>query len=279
MGETRAGAGARCADPADDAGAPGPLAVVVLAAGSGRRLGEGDGQHPKWLTDVGGRSIADRQLAGLDSALDDACHAVVVGGHGVDRVRRWLGSRPTAFPLEVCVNDDYAGRNNWYSLLLGLDWLAERRWEGAAVVLNSDLCAEPRWFDAFLRHMRAERAEGAVLAVDLERPLTDEAMKDDVRQGPTGAPCCVSIGKTGVARPSGEYVGMAGFGRGSWVRLLDVLRSFRDRPELADAWYEAAIQVLMDREPVLAWAVPDSRWTEIDDQSDLAVARALMGRP
>ena len=279
MAETGVGAGAQAADVAGAALPARDLAVVVLAAGAGRRLGEGDGKDPKWLTDVGGRPIAHHQLSGLELGLDDGCRTVVVGGHGLDRLRRWLDGRSAAFPIDVCVNDDHVGRNNWYSLLLGLRWLADRGWGGATVVLNSDLCAEPRWFEAFLRHVRTQPTDGAVLALDLERPLTDEAMKVEVRPDPPGPPRCVRIGKTGVARPSGEYVGMAGFGAAAWPRLLGVLQSFCDRPDLADAWYESAIQVLMDREPVVPWAVPDSRWTEIDDQADLAVARRLMGRP
>jgi len=254
------------------------VAVVVLAAGVGRRLGEGDGLDPKWLTDVGGRPIAEHQLSGLERALDERCRAVVVAGHGVDRLERWLGARPTPFPLDVCLNDEHVRRNNWYSLLVGLQWLAERRWDGAVVVLNSDLCAPAGWFERFLEHVRGTAGDGGVLAVDLERPLTDEAMKVDVRPSADGAHRCVRIGKTGVERPSGEYVGMAAFGPGGWTQLLEVLRSFCDRPELADAWYEAAIQVLMDREPVAPWAVPDGGWTEIDDQVDLAEARRLMAQ-
>ena len=259
-------------------GQPRDLAVVVLAAGVGRRLGEGDGLGPKWLTDVGGRPIAEHQLSGLERALDERCRAVVVAGHGMDRLERWLGGRPTAFPLDVCVNDEHVRRNNWYSLLVGLQWLADRRWDGAVVVLNSDLCAPAGWFGRFLEDVRAVPGDGGVLAVDLERPLTDEAMKVDVRPTPDGAHRCVRIGKAGVEHPSGEYVGMAAFGPGGWMRLLEVLRSFCDRPELADAWYEAAIQVLMDREPVAPWAVPDGCWTEIDDQVDLAEARRLMAQ-
>lgn len=253
------------------------VAVVVLAAGVGRRLGEGDGKDPKWLTHVGGRPIAEHQLSGLELALDESCCAVVVGGHGVDRLQRWLERRPTPFPVDVCVNDDHVRRNNWYSLLIGLQWLSDRGWGGAAVVLNSDLCAEPGWFERFFRHVRAHPGDGGVLAVDLERPLTGEAMKVDVRRGAPGEVRCVRIGKTGVEQPSGEYVGMAGFGPGGWRRLLEALRSFCDRPELANAWYESAIQVLMDQEVVGVWPVPDTRWTEIDDQADLAAARRLMG--
>jgi choline kinase len=201
-----------------------------------------------------------------------------VAGHGLDRLQAWLSGRPTTFPLHVCVNDEHVRRNNWYSLLVGLQWLADRGWDGAVVILNSDLCAAADWFERFLRHVRATAGDGGILAVDLERPLTDEAMKVDVRPTDGGEPRCVRIGKTEVERPSGEYVGMAAFGPGGWLRLLEVLRSFCDRPEQADAWYEAAIQVLMDREPVATWAVTDGRWTEIDDQFDLAEARRLMAQ-
>ncbi len=93
--------------------------LVVLAAGTGTRLGDLTVTDPKWLLDVNGTRIAERQLSALDGLFDLTRQLRVVTGHGAAAVRPVLASR--GIPVNsVLHNEQYAIKNNWYSVLLAL---------------------------------------------------------------------------------------------------------------------------------------------------------------
>ncbi len=260
-----------------DAPASTAIAVVVLAAGRGSRLAALGTGLPKWLATVGGRPIADYQLSALEAVAAADDRLLVVAGYRVDAVEAWLADRVPAVHTEVLHNPRYAELNNWYSLLLALRRLRELAWSAPVLVLNSDLCAQPHWYADFITAVRSESA-AATVAVDLERPLTEEAMKVVTIRVPAGL-LCARIGKRGLNSPDGEYVGMAGFTAAGWTELTRRLEGFVGRAERADEWYEAAFDAMMrDGWPFQAW--PTSRgWVEIDDLADFSDALQLMARP
>lgn len=242
--------------------------VVVLAAGRGSRLGALGDATPKWLLPVAGRPIADRQLEGLGLAGPAVASLSVVTGHAGDAIERFVAGRPEEVTLVP--NPEFAELNNWWSLLRVLRVLPA---DGAVVVLNADLCVAPDAVAAFVRDAAAGDDDGA-LAVDLERPVTDESMK--VSRGPGGA--LGRIGKVGVDAPVGEYVGLF-MARGPALRALRAeLESFVGRDDAANEWYEAAIaRTVAAGVDWRLWPMPSSRWVEIDDDADLETAHALVG--
>jgi choline kinase len=249
-------------------GAPfAPVHVVVLAAGRGSRLGSVGEGTPKWLLDVGGRSLADRHLDGVARAGQAVASASVVVGHAADAIERELELR--GGPASVVRNPEYAELNNWWSLLRALRELPE---EGPVAVINADLLVEPGAVASFLEDCAAPGPD-ALIAVDLERRLTDESMKVS-RSGP----CLERIGKVGVEPAVGEYVGML-MARGDALRAVRAaLESFVGSPESADEWYEGAVgRTAADGIAWHIWPMPGSGWVEIDDDEDLAAAQALVG--
>src|SRR5205823_630197 len=71
------------------------LHVIILAAGRGSRLGALVEDRSKWLLEVEGGTIADRQLAALrDPALSNGSNAVasalVITGHAPEATDRFL---------------------------------------------------------------------------------------------------------------------------------------------------------------------------------------------
>lgn len=252
------------------------VAVVVLAAGRGRRLSGLGLTAPKWLLSVAGRPIADYQLEGVEAAAWPDDRLLVVTGYQADAVDTWLARRGAPVPAETVHNPRWRDLNNWHSLLVAVERLLDVDWHGAVMLLNSDLCARPAWFAAFLTAARGQPAGAAALAVDLERPLTDEAMKVS-GVGENGQTYCTRIGKRDVADSIGEYVGMAAFAPGDWRLLGPVLRAFLDRPEHAEEWYEAAFQRLIDSHRLFrAWPTPTTEWVEVDDPGDWQRANAMM---
>lgn len=256
------------------------VAVVVLAAGHGRRLGRAGGPGPKWLIDVGGVPIAERHLMAVEQALGPDTDVVVVVGHAADRVERYCEQRAERSPLRPLLvpNSRHVERNNWYSLLVGLDALEEKLGDDqVVVVLNSDLFAVPAWIGTLLSAAAGLSGVAGSLSVDVARPITDEAMK--VAAGPrddAGRRWCTAIGKVGIDDPVGEYVGCSALAPSGRALVHDALRTFSTDGARADAWYEAAFQEVSAASPFLAVSpTPSSAWVEIDDAEDLRAAERL----
>jgi choline kinase len=245
-----------------------PVHVVVLAAGRGSRLGALGGDTPKWLLDVGGRTLADRQLEGVALAGEAVASTRVVVGHAAEVIEQLLADRPE--PVTVVPNPEYADLNNWWSLLRALRGIDD---DGPVAVINADLLADPAAMARFLRDAATAPAEG-LLAVDLQRQLTDESMKVA-----TGADGTLSvIGKVGVDAAVGEYVGMLAARGEALRRLRAALEAFVGRDDAVNEWYEGAVgRTAADGVAWAVWPMPSTDWVEIDDDGDLDAAHALVG--
>jgi choline kinase len=244
------------------------LHVVVLAAGRGSRLTRLGQDTPKWLMEVGGRTIADRQVQGIREAGDRVASARVITGHGAPAIDAYLAG---VEGVEAVFNPQYAALNNWYSMLLAMRELPA---DGHGIaILNSDLLAEPSWVGRFLRDAAGGDADG-LLAIDFERRLTDESMKVQLRADRT----LERIGKVDIADPAGEYVGMLMARGAAFTAVREALEAFEGRPEAANEWYEGAVgRTAAAGTPWHAWAMPGTAWVEIDDDDDLDAAVALVG--
>lgn len=256
------------------------VAVVVLAAGHGRRLGPAGGPGPKWLIDVGGSPVAERHLMAIEHTLGPDTEVLVVVGHAADRVERYCARYAQRGRLRprLVVNDQHASRNNWYSLLVGLDALdGSLGRDDVVVILNSDLFGMPGWIGAFLEAADHVGDVPGLLAVDVLRTLTPEAMKVAATPADAdGRRWCTAIGKVGVADPVGEYVGMSALAPSGRVMVHDALRALATKGDRADAWYEEAFQDAASSSPFLMlWSTPSSAWIEIDDADDLRAAHQL----
>jgi len=252
------------------------IQLVILAAGRGRRLGALGDDKPKWLLEVAGATLAERQLEAIERAAQRSPDLVrsisVVVGHAGPAVASFAAER-TAPPIELVDNPTYDELNNWYSLLLALRALERADEAERVVVFNGDLLAHPEWFARFLLDS-ADSASEALIAVDTARPLTDESMKVAVRPG--DADLLGAIGKVGVEDPVGEYVGMFMVHGAARDRLRDTLETYVGADRAVDHWYEHAIgETAGEGVPWVVWPTPDSEWIEIDDEADYAAALRL----
>ena len=240
--------------------------VVVLAAGCGSRLGALGDCTPKWLLNVGGRTLADRQLEAIGRADDAVASVRVVVGHAAEAIELELAAR--GGDVGTVANPEFAELNNWWSLLRALRELPE---DGPVVVLNADLLADPASVADFLEQAATGDADG-LLAVDLLRELTDESMKVAL----SGRETLTQIGKIGIGAPVGEYIGMLMARDDVLRRLRDVLEGFVGRPDAANEWYEGAVgHTAAAGTAWHVWAMPSGGWVEIDDDDDLRIAGSL----
>lgn len=250
----------------------GEVQVLVLAAGRGSRLGGLGGEVPKWLLDVGGRSIADRHLEALALAADAGCElrAQVVTGHASDALDRYLAGSGA---ITTTHNAQWATLNNWYSALVGLRAIEAA--DPTVVILNSDLFARSQWIADYLITVGRSSAEG-LIAVDRSRRLTDESMKVSA-EGDDAT--LATIGKVGIERPVGEYVGMLSARGPVLAAFRAALEHFETDPGFANEWYEAAVsQSAAAGTGWRIWPTPDGNWVEIDDEGDHVLATELSQR-
>jgi choline kinase len=250
--------------------------LVVLAAGRGRRLGALGDDTPKWLLDVDGETIAERQLEAVRRAAERSPGVVgditVVVGHAARAIERFAAGHGGEPAIALVSNPDYDEINNWYSLLLALRELGDPGDDERVVVFNADLLARPDWFARFLLDTASADTE-TLIAVDTARALTDESMKVSAVNGRLER-----IAKVGVAEPVGEYVGMFMARRAARRRLAAALEGYVGSESAIDNWYEHAIGDTAGAGlPWVVWPTPDSEWIEIDDEADYESALAMGG--
>src|SRR4051812_36257201 len=144
--------------------------VVVLAAGRGSRLGPLGDDRPKWLLEVSGRTLADRQLEGIRAAGAAVASVSVVVGHAAAAIASDVGERDAQ--INLIDNPQFESCNNWWSVLRALRELPA----GAPVVIiNADLLIDPGEVCGFISAAADGTADG-LLAADLEQAVTDESM-------------------------------------------------------------------------------------------------------
>lgn len=242
------------------------LHVVVLAAGRGSRLGSRVDEHPKWLLPVGGEVIAHRHLEGIARAGDVVASVRVATGYRHEAIEAFLAEHaPHVGTVHV---PEWARLNNWWTVLSALR--ATPAGERLAVI-NSDLFATSEAVAAFLVEAATGEEEG-LLAVDLERELTDESMK--VARGADGA--LSHIGKVGIEDPVGEYPGLLMAGGAVSAAFEARLASFEGDERCANEWYEGAVgRTAAEGTRWAIWPMASADWVEIDDDGDLAKAEAL----
>jgi choline kinase len=193
---------------------------------------------------------------------------VVVVGPRPDAIADYISPWQDRLSIRLLENPDHDVRNNWFSLLLALDSVAG---DDDVLVANSDLFAAAPWLAEGARRLRG-CGEAAGLGLDLERPLTEEAMKVSVADG-----LAQRIGKVGVDQPKGEYVGLSWWSAPAALELRGHLAAYLEQPDAVNNWYEHGIDDhLRAGAAYAAVAMPSMDWVEIDDPNDLAFARQLI---
>jgi choline kinase len=241
---------------------------IVLAAGTGMRMGALGSEVPKWLLQIGAERIAERQLAAIEVAVSQvpACEASikVVTGHGAPAVAEFLAG--CSETIDAIFNPDYARWNNWYSVLCGLRSLNATA--PRVVIINSDLVASNSWISQFFIECLSTPAQ-ALIAVDEQRQLTPESMKVAIRRNGDGRGVLTAIGKQGIPRGDGEYIGTLMVQGEALKQFQAVLEAFEGDDRASQEWYEAAVmQTIENGIEWSVWPTPDQEWIEIDDPDD-----------
>lgn len=234
--------------------------AVVLAAGSGMRLGDhGDGR-PKGLLRVGARPIIEESMQRLRANGVQRC--LLVTGFAADDYRDWAASH-RGLEIQLLHNPDFAGTGSLHTLALAADLIDED-----CLLLESDLIYESR----ALRVVQVHPAPDLVLLSG----RTDSGDEVYVTTDPQGYLTGMSKQRAELTDPvAGELVGIS--------RLtVDTCRAVQryaaglpagDR----ERHYETDGLVTVARErPILCHRVDDLVWSEIDTLEHLQRVRAII---
>jgi L-glutamine-phosphate cytidylyltransferase len=231
----------------------GDVKGIILAAGRGARLQNGDSALPKCLVSLGGETMLGRNARTLrECGVPDV---VVVVGCQADAVRR---SCPGVTFVE---NRRYAQTNSLYSL-----WLARAFLTGGFVVMNCDVLVHPQ----LVADLLSARHEDALLLAyrDEQTLFGEEEMKVRVRCGRV-----VDISKTMAAQDAdGENLGIVKFGVDGARILLEEMDRLVGAGE-DRAWVPRAFKAFAARRPLHVVGTRGYPWIEIDFPQDYRRAR------
>lgn len=233
------------------------MTAIILAAGSGRRLGPVTARLPKCLVRVGGAPILARALHRIERAgLRDV---TIVVGYEAQRIREHVDRRRGGrLRVRLIENTRFAETNNLYSLSLALD-----RTHGAVTIVNGDDLFNVAILEALLRD-----PSPAASVVDLSRPLPPDAMKVtlDGRR-------VTSLGKDiPEHRAAANAIGLYRFAGGAEADLRTEIQRWVAAGRV-NAFYVAVINALAARIPLVAVSTAGLTWCEVDDAADLVAAQ------
>ncbi|MFI9638160.1 aminotransferase class I/II-fold pyridoxal phosphate-dependent enzyme [Nocardia sp. NPDC051929] len=232
--------------------------AIILAAGSGRRIGGG---VPKSLTQVGGRPILHRVLEQLASA--GVRETVLVVGHRSNRIRTSIGSRFADMDVVYVPVDRYDSTNNAYSL-----WMARHHLDQDIFVLDGDVV-----FDSDLLVRLAAASDDAASGVSALRPGMNGTVADVDASGRI-VEFLSTHDRIDVPRTARKTVNVhvlrAKYLREEFVPLLEELVTAGGCNE----FYEQVLALTVRRGNYTVRAVDctDIRWYEVDDVSDVIAA-------
>ncbi len=237
---------------------PRPTRAIILAAGTGSRLGERGDSTPKPLRCVAGVPLLVRVLRTLQG--EGIREAVIVIGHEGERIRQRLMAEPSlALTLRFVENREYLKKN-------GVSLLAAREWVDQPCLLSmSDHLYSPELVRRLLAAELPSGACGLAVDYDIERCFD----LDDATKVRREAGRIVNIGKelesydcldTGVFR-----IGPA---------LISELE--RVHEACGDASLSDGVLALTHRGDFFACDVGEARWIDVDTPEALSKAETMI---
>ena len=232
---------------------------IILAAGRGSRLGALTADSPKCLTELGGKTLLQRQLEALaDGGVDEPAI-----------VRGYLGGSFTR-PVTYFENPRWAETNMVASLVCAADWLRTE----TCVVSYSDIV----YGSGTVRLLLAAPGD-LVIAYDPRwRALWELRFADPLADAETfrrdGQGRLLEIGARACSLDEiqGQYMGLLRFSPAGWSRVEDLLAGLpADRQDSLDM--TALLQLLLADGMEIGTVAATEPFYEVDTESDLRLYR------
>ena len=239
--------------------------ALLLAAGTGSRLGSLTKKMPKCLTKVNGTEILSQLIDCL--RLHNFKRLVIVVGHYELEIRNYLDKIAGDIKVEYIVSSPYKTTNNIYSL-----WLAREKIKEPFLLIESDLVFDPSLLEEMLVPDRI--AVSHILRwMNGTTVTTDDLMPDRV--------AAFNIG-THLKMNGNTYktINIYSFSRQSWRQISKRLDCWVSAGKVKD-YYEAVFaEMVADGNLDFECIYFDrNRWYEIDTVEDLHECEKLFIQP
>jgi choline kinase len=235
---------------------------IILAAGRGSRMKCATDDHPKCLTELGGKPLLAWQI----SALQDS------GVYSLAIVTGYLAETLHSNNYITFHNADWSKTNMVMSLVTASDWLREN----SCIVSYSDIVYHPD-----IVQLLCKVNEDIVITYDRQwRSLWTQRFPDPLSDAETfrvdNQGKLLEIGQVSesIEDIHGQYMGLLKFTRRGWAqveRLLDELTE-KERNTLD---MTALLNRLIDKNVLIHTAAIDGKWCEVDNEQDLALYKRL----
>jgi len=232
--------------------------AIVLAAGTGSRLGEATGETPKPLCPVAGTPLLVRVLRNLQQA--GIREAVVITGYRGDQLRRALGSEPSiGLKLHFVHNDRYLNKN-------GVSLLAASKFVDRDCLLTmSDHLYSPE----LVRKLLAAELDESACALAVDRDIERCFDIDDATKVRSHGGKIVEIGK--------ELESYDALDTGVFRITPALIRELaRFEAATGDCSLSEGVQALARRGDFWAVDVGEVRWIDVDTPAALQRAEAML---
>ena len=245
--------------------------AIILAAGSGIRLGQHTQDIPKVLLDINGKSILDRQISSLrDNGIDKI---FVVTGYKKERhIRK---------DVEYFFNSKYSETDQLGSLMIA----REKIFDDVLIIFGDII------FDCNVLQQVLASNRDISIAIDLDweksydersdnpKSLADKVLIEDQKIKKISAKKISSEQKNEV----GEFLGiikLSANGSKIFIKKYEELEKthtgrFHDAHSLIKAKLVDILQELLDFKIGIFPIIIDGKWCEIDTPNDLERARKI----
>jgi len=236
--------------------------AIILAAGSGRRLGNATNGRPKCLVEVGGRTILERQMRSLREV--GVSRFVVVCGYRASDVEAAAREGAGVAAVAAVYNERYAETNVLTSWIVG-----SRHLEGNHIYTHADTVFSPALLDRLVNE-----GTGAINLTYDRHECGAEEMKVRLEGGEL-----VQVSKAMESTAAhGEFTGIMSVQGHVLPDLRAVAHELLQSKDADLLFVEAALQELLDRGRGNLFSLVDISgipWREIDFPEDLASANQM----
>ncbi|MBE0514911.1 aminotransferase class I/II-fold pyridoxal phosphate-dependent enzyme [Sulfurimonas sp.] len=245
------------------------MQAIILAAGTGSRLGKHTKENTKCMLEINGITLIDQVLEKLNNA--GITKLILVVGYKKDNLINHVGSKYKNINIEYIENPIYDKTNNIYSLYLA----KEKLQEDDTLLLESDLIFD----ESILTRLLADKRK-SLAVVDKYKSWMDGTSvildNEDYITGFHGKKAFRFQNVQEYYKTVNIYKFSKEFSNKTYVPFLEAYSKVKGDNE----YYESVLNILtiLDGHELRAMRLEGEKWYEIDDVQDKANAEIIFAK-
>ena len=245
------------------------MQAIILAAGTGSRLGKYTKENTKCMLEVNGRTLISQALEMLNNV--GITKLILVVGYKRENLIEHVGNRYKNIEIEYIENPIYNKTNNIYSLYLAKDELAK----DDTLLLESDLLFEESILKKLLEDKRASLAVVDKYQAWMDGTAVTLSENDDIL-GFYGKKAFRFQDVEEYYKTVNIYKFSKEFSKNVYIPFLEAYSKAMGDNE----YYESVLRVilLLEDQELKALRLNGEKWYEIDDIQDKANAEIIFAQ-